>query len=196
MTDKERCRAIIRPGPNFWRLPPGLLDKHTTQHSLCRLELNNTLSFQNAVGVVVENWTNQRLEFPEVEVEAGGQDRWYQPAAVPPHTRDLALLAHSTRGDLAQVLLVNSSQQTREHTTLRVVYNCCCYELQGCVCWLVEDSWPRLYLCLAWRAGEGVVRAAAALTDSRQQYSSLAQEGTTLMKVATRSSCCPNYSVI
>jgi len=110
--------------------------------------------YQNAVGIVVENWTNQRLEFPEVEVEAGGQDRWYQPAAVPPHTRDLALLAHSTRGDHAQ----------------------------GCVCWLVEDSWPRLYLCLAWRAGKGVVRAAAALTDSRQQYTSLAQQGTTLMK--------------
>ena len=111
MTDKERCRAIIRPGPNFrgcQQLPPDLLDKHTIQHSLCRVEFNDALCVQNAVGIVVENWTNQRLEFPEVEVEAGGQDRWYQPAAVPPHTRDLALLAHSTRGDHAQVLLVNS----------------------------------------------------------------------------------------
>ena len=43
--------------------------------------------FQNAVAVLVENWTNQKLEFPELSQELGGTDRWYPPENVDKHTR-------------------------------------------------------------------------------------------------------------
>ena len=33
----------------------------------------NVWLFQNAVGVILENWTNQKLEFPAVSQEAGGE---------------------------------------------------------------------------------------------------------------------------
>ena len=66
----------------------------------------NVWLFQNAVGVILENWTNQKLEFPAGRQEAGGEsyfvvtsihamscryfagtDRWYPPQDIPKHTR-------------------------------------------------------------------------------------------------------------
>ena len=35
----------------------------------------------------MENWTNQKLEFPELSQELGSTDRWYPPENVDKHTR-------------------------------------------------------------------------------------------------------------
>ena len=45
---------------------------------------NNIYSFyvQNAVGVTIENWTNQKLEFPEDFISEGARDMWYKPLEV------------------------------------------------------------------------------------------------------------------
>ena len=37
---------------------------------------------QNAVGVTIENWTNQKLEFPEDFISEGARDMWYKPLEV------------------------------------------------------------------------------------------------------------------
>ena len=37
---------------------------------------------QNAVGVTIENWTNQKLEFPEDFISEGARDMWYKPSEV------------------------------------------------------------------------------------------------------------------
>ena len=37
---------------------------------------------QNAVGVTIENWTNQKLEFPEDFISEGARDIWYKPLEV------------------------------------------------------------------------------------------------------------------
>ena len=39
------------------------------------------------MAVSIENWTNQKLEFPSLTQEEGGTDRWYPPQDIPKHTR-------------------------------------------------------------------------------------------------------------
>ena len=34
------------------------------------------------MGVTIENWTNQKLEFPEDFISEGARDMWYKPSEV------------------------------------------------------------------------------------------------------------------
>jgi len=77
----------------------------------------------NAVAVVIENWTNQKFEFPTLKQEVGGTDRWYPPQDIPMHTRDIAVISYSSHGSPSN---------------------------KGSVSYLLEDSWPRLYINLGW----------------------------------------------
>ena len=53
----------------------------------CLLSLEYSSYFQNAVAVSIENWTNQKLEFPALTQEEGRTDRWWKPQDIPKHTR-------------------------------------------------------------------------------------------------------------
>ena len=77
---------------------------------------------QDVVGISVENWLNQKLLSPIVTLSAGSRDRWYKPVAVEKHSRDIVLLAYSEEGS----------------------------GTKGSLSYLVEDSWPRAFICLGW----------------------------------------------
>jgi len=101
--------------------------------------------YENAVGVTIENWTNQKLEFPEDFISEGARDIWYKPLEVRRHTRDLCLLAHGVRGSRSR----------------------------GSLCYLIEDSWPIIYICLGWESRPNGVHVLLAVTSKALDYASL-----------------------
>jgi len=101
--------------------------------------------YKNAVGISIENWTNQKLEFPEFTITEGGKDRWYKPVDIPKHTRDISMLAHSLRGSGAK----------------------------GSISYLVEDSWPRTYICLGWNVKSTGVEVVLSVAEQHLDYQGL-----------------------
>jgi len=101
--------------------------------------------YENAVGVTIENWTNQKLEFPEDFISEGARDMWYKPLEVRPHMRDFGLLAHGVRGSKSR----------------------------GSLCYLVEDSWPIVYICLGWESRSSGVHVLLAVTSKALDYNSI-----------------------
>jgi len=101
--------------------------------------------YENAVGVTIENWTNQKLEFPEDFISEGARDMWYKPSEVRRHTRDFGLLAHGVRGS----------------------------QSRGSLCYLIEDSWPIIYICLGWESRPKGVHVLLAVTSKAMDYGSL-----------------------
>ena len=91
---------------------------------------------QDAVGISIENWTNQKLQFPQFTISEGSKDRWYKPVDIEKHLRDIALLAYGSGG----------------------------LGTTGSLSYLVEDSWPKTFLSVGWNtknAGVDVVLSAA-----------------------------------
>ena len=123
----------------------------------CALKLKISL-FQNAVGISIDNWTNQKLEFPEVTITEGGKDRWYSPLDIARHTRDIAILAHSVRGS----------------------------GNKGSISYLVEDSWPRTYICLGWDTRDMGTELVLSVGQKHQDYQGLLEKEINglLMKVS------------
>jgi len=101
--------------------------------------------YKNAVGISVDNWTNQKLEFPEVSLAEGAKDRWYKPVDVARHTRDIAMLAYSQRGS----------------------------GNKGSLSYLVEDSWPRTYICLGWDVKPTGVEVVLSVADKHLDFEGL-----------------------
>lgn len=101
--------------------------------------------YETAVGITVENWLNQRLEFPELNIAEGAVDRWLQPVSVERHTRDIALLAHGTRGGGSK----------------------------GSVSFLIEDSWPRTWVSLGWNTDRSGLRVLLAVSRTHLAYEEL-----------------------
>ena len=80
------CLSHLLSGPDIKMIkhpfPPCT---YTYSHHLISYKYH--LCLQNAVAVSIENWTNQKLEFPSLTQEEGGTDRWYPPQDIPKHTR-------------------------------------------------------------------------------------------------------------
>ena len=106
------------------------------------LDLIQKISFQNAVGISIDNWTNQKLEFPEFTIAEGAKDRWYNPVDIQRHTRDIALLAYSQRGS----------------------------GTKGSLSYLVEDSWPRNYICIGWEVKPTGVEVVLSVADKHLDF--------------------------
>jgi len=108
-------------------------------------------AYKNAVAVLVENWTNQKLEFPELSQELGSTDRWYPPENVDKHTRDIALVSYSSHGSP---------------------------DNKGTVSYLLEDSWPRLYIVLGWwsKPQDEGVEVVLSVADSHLEYNKLVEK--------------------
>ena len=109
------------------------------------LDLIQKISFQNAVGISIDNWTNQKLEFPEFTIDEGSKDRWYSPVDIHRHTRDIALLAYSLRGS----------------------------GTKGSLSYLVEDSWPRTYICIGWDVKPTGVEVLLSVADKHLDFDGL-----------------------
>ena len=95
------------------------------------------------VGISIDNWTNQRLEFPDLTITEGAKDRWYIPVDIPRHTRDIALLAYSQRGS----------------------------GTKGSLSYLVEDSWP--YICIGWDVKPTGVEVLLSVADKHLNFDDL-----------------------
>jgi len=104
--------------------------------------------YKNAVGISIENWTNQKLEFPEVTIDEGEKDRWYGPIDIHRHSRDIAILAYSQRGS----------------------------GTKGSLSYLVEDSWPRTYICLGWNVKDDGVEVVLSVSDKHLDYDGLVRK--------------------
>lgn len=101
--------------------------------------------YTNAVGVSVENWTNQKLEFPEDFISEGAKDSGFPPVEVPRHSREVGLLAHGEAGS----------------------------QSRGSLCYLLEDSWPISYICLGWDTRDTGVYVILAVTGLALDYEAL-----------------------
>ena len=75
----------------------------------------------------------------------GGKDRWYSPLDIARHTRDIAILAHSVRGS----------------------------GNKGSISYLVEDSWPRTYICLGWDTKDRGTEVVLSVGEKHQDYQGL-----------------------
>ena len=54
----------------------------TAAKNECFYIFSSPFLVQNAVGITIENWTNQKLEFPEDFISEGARDMWYKPSEV------------------------------------------------------------------------------------------------------------------
>jgi len=97
---------------------------HTTTRLQDHQDWLKKTRYKTAVGITVENWSNHKLEAPDVTIDDGGVDRWLKPMTVPRHTRDISIIAYSTRGS----------------------------ETKGSVSYLIEDSWPITWVNIGWHA--------------------------------------------
>jgi len=104
--------------------------------------------YKNAVGISIENWTNQKLEFPEVTITEGAKDRWYEPVDIHRHSRDIAILAHSQRGS----------------------------GTKGSLSFLVEDSWPRIFICLGWEVKKTGVEVVLSVGEKHLDFDGLVKK--------------------
>jgi len=104
--------------------------------------------YKNAVGISIENWTNHKLEFPEFTIAEGAKDRWYSPVDIPRHTRDIALLAYGQRGS----------------------------GTKGSLSYLVEDSWPRTYICVGWEVKDTGVEVVLSVADKHLDFDGLVKK--------------------
>jgi len=101
--------------------------------------------YKDAVGISVDNWTNQKLEYPEVTISEGSKDRWYKPVDIEKHTRDIAMLAYGVEG----------------------------LGTTGSLSYLVEDSWPKNYICLGWKTSPTGVDVVISVADKHLDYDGL-----------------------
>jgi len=104
--------------------------------------------YKDAVGVTVDNWSNHRLELPEVSLSLGASDRWWQPRDIQRHTRDIALLSYGIRGSGSK----------------------------GTITFHIENSWPRVYVSLGWYKKPGSsLSVVLSVTDKHRDYEELRQ---------------------
>ena len=75
----------------------------------------------------------------------GAKDRWYKPVDIHKHTRDIAILTYSQKGS----------------------------GTKGSLSYLVEDSWPRIYICLGWDVKITGVEVVISLIDKHLDFEGL-----------------------
>ena len=90
-------------------------------------------------------------------IDEGEKDRWYGPIDIHRHSRDIAILAYSHRGS----------------------------GTKGSLSYLVEDSWPRTYICLGWNVKDDGVEVVLSVSDKHLDYDGLVRKelNALLMKV-------------
>jgi hypothetical protein len=101
--------------------------------------------FQDAVGISIENWTNQKLQFPQFTISKGSKDRWYKPVDIEKHTRDIALLAYGSQGS----------------------------GTKGSLSYQVEDSWPKTFISLGWNTQDEGVDVVLSAADKHRDFEGL-----------------------
>jgi len=101
--------------------------------------------YEKAVGITIDNWTNNKLEFPELTITDGAVDRWLKPDTISRHTSDISLLAHGLRGG----------------------------GTKGSVSYLIEDSWPRDWVSIGWHKTSKGVDVILALGKTHLNYDDL-----------------------
>lgn len=111
---------------------------------------------QIGVGIIVENWSSHKLEFPEESISQGrAYKHSYYSQEVDKYTKDMGLLALGRKG----------------HT-------------QGTLSYLIEDIWPRTFITVGWKFDGSDLEVVMSFNDKHLEYDQLMEKEVSGMQMS------------